>query len=237
MVEQALESINPAGQRHLSLRGYKIPALENLGVTKDAFECIDLSDNDVLKITPLPPLRRLQTLILCNNRVQRIAADAFDAVPNLTSLILTNNQIDLLVDLKPILEHKTLERVSLVDNPVCRKIHYRNYVIFKAGESLRVLDFTRVKKKERETVAGLFTGTKGTELLDKIAPPRLEKEEKVVLEKTGLTAKEIERVKQAIADATTIEEVTELEKALKTGILPDSLVEREMEVDEEGEAQ
>ncbi|CAJ1428385.1 unnamed protein product [Effrenium voratum] len=41
--------------------------------------------------------------------------------------------------------------------------------------------------------------------------------------KTGPSPEVIERIKKAIAEAETIEEVTRLEKALKSGVLPDDL--------------
>merc|ERR1712232_554109 len=41
--------------------------------------------------------------------------------------------------------------------------------------------------------------------------------------KLGRSPEVIERIKQAIAEAETIEEVTLLEKALKSGVLPDDL--------------
>ena len=45
-------------------------------------------------------------------------------------------------------------------------------------------------------------------------------EEEMVPEKDGLTPEQIDRIKKAIEDATTIEEVTELEKALKNMEMP-----------------
>jgi len=41
--------------------------------------------------------------------------------------------------------------------------------------------------------------------------------------KAGPSPEVIERIKKAIAEAETIEEVTRLEKALKSGVLPDDL--------------
>ena len=107
VIQDAPESINAAKQRHLNLRQLKIPAITNLAVTNDAFECIDLSDNDILKIPHLPPLKRLKTVILCNNRVARIAPDAFEGCQNIESLVLTNNQITQLCDLKVRIQHHT----------------------------------------------------------------------------------------------------------------------------------
>ena len=60
--------------------------------------------------------------------------------------------------------------------------HFRPYMINKSSKSLRILDFNRIKEKERKAAALLFTGERGKKLLEEIAPPRVGKEqgEKVV---------------------------------------------------------
>lgn len=226
LIQQAPQSLNPAKQRQLLLRGYKIPAIENLGGTNDAYECLDLSDNDLIKLGNFPPLKRLHTLLLMNNRIARLAGDAFDTVPNLSSVCLTGNKLERLVDLEPLTKLKNLERLSLLDNPVTKVKHYRPYMIFKCSKTLRILDFNRIKDKERKAAALLFAGEKGQKLLEEVAPPRQPEKEaadKLDISKSGPTPEIIERIKKAIAEAETIEEVTRLEKALKSGILPDDL--------------
>lgn len=227
LIEQAAQSLNPAKQRQLLLRGLKIPMIENLGGTKDAYECIDLCDNDLIKVNNFPPLKRLRVLLMMNNRVSRIAEDAFTPLPNLMAVILTGNKIEKLVDLEPLTKLKTLERLSLMDNPVTKVKHYRPYMISKCSKTLRILDFNRIKDKERKAASLLFAGDRGKKLLEEIAPLRsagsqlTDKAAETV--KTGPTPEVIERIKKAIAEAETIEEVTRLEKALKSGILPDDL--------------
>ncbi len=39
--------------------GYKIPAIENLGVTEDLYESIDFSDNELLLFDNFPILNKL----------------------------------------------------------------------------------------------------------------------------------------------------------------------------------
>eukprot|EP01066_Platyproteum_vivax_P005822 Platyproteum_vivax@DN17512_c0_g1_i1.p1 len=102
LVVSAPQCLNPCKDRMISLRGYKIPAIENLGATRDHFDCIDLCDNDLMKVHNLPPLKRLKALLLANNRISRIASDAFVPTPSLTSLVLTNNKIERLSDLYPL---------------------------------------------------------------------------------------------------------------------------------------
>mmetsp|Transcript_120691 Transcript_120691/g.341277 ORF Transcript_120691/g.341277 Transcript_120691/m.341277 type:complete len:323 (+) Transcript_120691:104-1072(+) len=228
LLQQAPQSLNPASMRQLQLRGFKIPAIENLGGTNDAYECLDLSDNDLIKLGNFPPLKRLHSLLLMNNRISRIAEDCFDPLPNIIAITLTGNKLEKLVDLEPLTKLKTLERLSLLDNPVTKVKHYRPYMINKCSKTLRILDFTRIKDKERKAAGLLFAGERGRKLLEEIAPPRTsgtEQSEKgpEAAARVGPSPEVIERIKKAIAEAETIEEVTRLERALKSGVLPDDL--------------
>lgn len=228
LLQQAPQSLNPAKQRQILLRGFKIPAIENLGGSNDAYECIDLSDNDLIKLGNFPPLKRLRVLLLTNNRISRVAADCFDPLPNVSSVVLTGNKLEKLVDLEPLTKLKNLERLSLVDNAVTKVKHYRPYMIHKCSKTLRILDFQKVQDKERKAAALLFQGERGQKLIAEIAPPRTagkDDEKQAETVKTGPSPEVIERIKKAIADAETIEEVTRLEKALKSGELPDDLKE------------
>merc|ERR1711959_487924 len=153
--------------------------------------------------------------------------DAFHPLTNLTSVCLTGNKLEKLVDLEPLTRLKTLERLSLLENPVVKVKHYRPYMIHKSSNSLRVLDFNRIKDKERKAAGLLFAHERGKKLLEEIAPPRVVKDmsDKSVegAAKLGPSPEVIERIKRAIAEAETIEEVTRLERALKSGVLPDDL--------------
>merc|ERR1712194_884149 len=133
------------------------------------------------------------------------------------------------VDLEPLTKLKFLERLSLLENPVTKVKHYRPFMINKCSKTLRILDFNRIKDKERKAAALLFAGDRGKRLLEEIAPPRTVKdaamENSVQGTKTGPSPEVIERIKKAIAEAETIEEVTRLERALKSGLLPEDLQE------------
>jgi len=171
VIAGAPQAITPTKDRIITLRGAKIPLIENLGVTHDHFDCIDLCDNDLIKISNIPLLKRLKSLLLANNRIMRIADDAFDYVPNLCSLILTNNQIERLSELEPLKQAKKLERLSLIGNPLTGRPYYRLYVIY-LNPKLRYLDFHRIKDKERKEAKELFSSEEGAKLLAEIAPPR-----------------------------------------------------------------
>jgi len=236
MLNQAPQTLNAAQMRQIHLRGLKIPAIENLGGTQDAYECIDLSDNDLIKLGNFPPLKRLGCLMLMNNRISRIASDAFDPLPNLVSVMVTGNKLEKLADLEPLTRVARLERLSLADNPVTKVKHYRPYMINKCSKTLRILDFTRIKEKERKAAALLFAGERGRRLLEEIAPARVvgKEVEKLAAEtaKVGPSPEVVERIKKAIAQAETLEEVTRLEKALKSGVLPEELKAEQAPLDE-----
>merc|ERR1712093_272488 len=121
----------------------------------------------------------------------------------------------------------SLERLSLLENPVVKVKHYRPYMVYKCSNRLRILDFNRIKDKERKAAGLLFAHERGKKLLEEIAPPRVVKDmsDKPAegAAKLGPPPEVIERIKRAIAEAETIEEVTRLERALKSGVLPDDL--------------
>merc|ERR1711918_261955 len=100
-------------------------------------------------------------------------------------------------------------------------------MVYKCSNTLRILDFNRIKDKERKAAGLLFAHERGKKLLEEIAPPRVIKDladaKADGAAKPGPSPEVIERIKKAIAEAETIEEVTRLERALKTGILPDDL--------------
>merc|ERR1712070_600702 len=99
--------------------------------------------------------------------------------------------------------------------------------VYKCSNTLRILDFNRIKDKERKAAGLLFAHERGKKLLEEIAPPRVVKDmsDKPAegAAKLGPSPEVIERIKRAIAEAETIEEVTRLERALKSGVLPDDL--------------
>ncbi|CEM16726.1 unnamed protein product [Vitrella brassicaformis CCMP3155] len=222
LIGQADQCVSPVKDRMIALRGFKIPAIENLGATNDHYDCIDLSDNDIIKLGNLPPLKRLRSLLLNNNYISRIADDTMDSLPSLTSLILTNNKLELLCDLQPLTKAKNLERLSLMGNPVTLRPYYRLYVIHHIP-SLRYLDFHRIKDKERADAKETFAGEKGAQLKETIAAPRqIVKggEEQPMAEAVMAvepTREDIEKIKILIAKSTSIEDVTRLEKLLKEG--------------------
>ncbi|XP_034021370.1 U2 small nuclear ribonucleoprotein A' isoform X1 [Thalassophryne amazonica] len=223
LIEQAAQYTNPVRDRELDLRGYKIPVLENLGATLDQFDTIDLSDNEVRKLEGFPLLRRLKTLLLNNNRICRIGENLEQSLPALRELVLTNNSIQDLGDLDPLASVKTLTLLSLLRNPVTNKKHYRLYVINKIPQ-IRVLDFQKVKLKERQEAEKMFRGKRGAQLAKDIAKRAQTFTPGVAVQpekrRTGPSAADVEAIKNAIANASSLAEVERLKGMLQAGQIP-----------------
>ncbi|EJD04395.1 L domain-like protein [Fomitiporia mediterranea MF3/22] len=246
LIGQSPSFLNPIKERQLDLRGHKIPAIENLGVTRDQHDAIDFTDNSIVALANFPLLRRLRTLLLANNRISSISSGLHLSVPNLTSLILTNNNITELGDLEPLRELKSLQYLSLMGNPVKEKKWYREWIIFRIP-SLRVLDFQRIRDKERQAAQTLFVTPDGlltalaTTLSTTVssnapkAPVHVDELKAAAATaattttqqfKAGrlMTKEEAARVRAAIAAATNAEEIQKLERSLREGWIPNNPV-------------
>ena len=138
----------------MDLRGYKLKLIENLGATLDFYECIDLSDNELRKLNNFTYLEKLRSLILTNNRINRID-DVSEMLPNLENLCLMSNKLAELSEIDKLTNCKKLERLILTNNVVTEMNNYRLYVVHKIP-SLRILDFKKVSKQERAEAAKLF---------------------------------------------------------------------------------
>ncbi|XP_029814640.1 U2 small nuclear ribonucleoprotein A' [Manacus vitellinus] len=203
--------------------GYKIPVIENLGATLDQFDAIDFSDNEIRKLDGFPLLRRLKTLLMNNNRICRIGENLEQALPSLTELILTNNNIAELGELDPLATIKSLTYLSVLRNPVTNKKHYRLYLIHKVPQ-VRVLDFQKVKLKERQEAEKMFKGKRGAQLAKDIARRAKTFNPGAGLptdkKKAGPSPGDVEAIKAAIANATTLAEVERLKGLLQAGQIP-----------------
>ena len=167
---------NPLHERELDLRALRIPEIENLGATRDAFDCIDFSANDISVLGNFPLLPRLSTLLMSGNRISTIAADTLpNSIPNLESLQLSNNRVCLSVLHASVMFHhlcfasfqisdfaeighlaglQKLEHLWLVGNPITGAKDYRLRVI-RLLPSLRFLDGEKITKAERDSARSL----------------------------------------------------------------------------------
>lgn len=233
--------LNPLADRELDLRGYQIPAIENLGVTKDSLDSIDLTDNSIRSLINFPKMKRLKHLYVSNNPLTLISPNLPQALPNLNSLVLSNCNLSTFNQLFLILKQFTrLEFLVLTGNPVCKVKLYRDWCIYNCPK-VRMLDFKRVKDKERKTSTELFYDpvSKGptaiaqalsiaeensNDLIEDstMASATYRANQKVEPGQSGrtLTSEERERIKRSIEEAASVEEVRRLKRMLEQGFIP-----------------
>ncbi|XP_078484548.1 U2 small nuclear ribonucleoprotein A'-like [Ciona intestinalis] len=224
LIEQAIQYTNPVRQRELILRGFKIPVIENLGTTLDQFDTIDFSDNDVKKLDGFPLLLRIRTLHFNNNRICRISEDIHTSLPNLEELYLTNCELRELSEIDCLAGCKKLEYLSLLRNPLVHRQHYRLYVIYKLP-TLRVLDFQRIKLKERQESKKLFSSSTGKQVLTELNKKKKTFTPGAPIPTNGVATSDTskadrEAIKEAILKATSLEEVEKLKLMLQAGQIP-----------------
>ena len=236
VLQRAEQYLNPCKERELHLRGLKIPAIENLAVMQDQFDVIDLTDNEIRKLDNFPKMKRLTTLLLHNNAIVRIGKMMAENVPGLLNLILTNNRLANLGELEHLVGLTKLIHLSLLDNPLALRPHYRAYVIHKIP-SLKTLDYAKITRTEREESAKFFKTQAGqvflTGVLEDKHTPASSSSSSSSSTKAPLTlpdrphaapvlvltdAQKVQ-VRAAIEAATTREEIGVIEKHLKAGSL------------------
>ena len=125
--------------------------------SQDQHDAIDFTDNSIITLGNLPLLRRLRTLLLANNRIQNISPSLHLSAPNLTTLVLTNNDIAELGDLEPLKEFKHLTYITLIGNPLREKKYYREWLAWRIP-SLRVIDFQKIRDKVRSPAPSVLHG-------------------------------------------------------------------------------
>lgn len=218
--------INAYLDRELNLRGFKIPAIENLATLQDQFDVIDFSDNDIKKLDNFPVMNRLNALLLHNNAISRISPTLGTNLPKLSAIMLTNNRISNISEIVHLSSVTKLESLSLLDNPVALKAHYRTFVIHRIP-TLKWLDFRKVTQAEREESAKFFKSAAGKAFLAAVA------QEVKIVESGGnvgvshgtngasnsvvLSEEQKILVKRAIENAATREEIDNIERQLKVG--------------------
>ncbi|KAF2083313.1 L domain-like protein [Saccharata proteae CBS 121410] len=228
LIANAHSYINPLNERELSLRGHKIPTIENLGSARDV-DCIDFTDNDIKILGGFPLLPRIQTLLLARNRIESIHPSTPKQLPNITTLAMDFNKVSELSALDPLAGFKDLFMLALLHNPVRQVEHYRLYVIWLCPK-LELFDYNEVEDAERKKANELFgTHENPTELAQQIASNRTTvAEHSANAAASALTPAELpemvklpdhqrKRFEELIRNATTLAEVEKLEKMLEEG--------------------
>jgi U2 small nuclear ribonucleoprotein A' len=157
-------------------------------------------------------------LLLSNNAISRIDSSFFSPrqLPLLHTLLLTNNRILDFSDLEPLsVFAEQLAHLSLLDNPVTKKAHYRLWVLSRLPR-LRSLDFKRVRPSEVAEAQRMFPEGEGAKTFEPGEALKSGSTEK------RLTAEQVAKVKAAIKAAKTLAEINRLERILQTGYIPDS---------------
>lgn len=230
LIDDAAQFQNPLKDREIDLRDNRIQQIENLGATRDLFEAIDLSNNDLKTLDGFPKLTTLRMLLVNNNRVSTFADNIGEVLPNLEDLILTNNNLATLGEVAKLAQCTKLIRLSLLQNPVSTTADYRLFLIHKIP-TLRVIDFQRVKLKERKTAFLKFGGVEGESVLKEMAKTFVPGGEVMSGDATAMETDDAPKttayseaqtvaIKTAIEKARNLEEVQKIERDLMRGIIP-----------------
>lgn len=219
LIDLSARFTNCLKERELDLRGNKIPVIENLAITRDKYDTIDLSNNELRLLNNFPTLSNLKTLYCANNFIVKLDNDLVGRLPGLETLVLANNRLDDFESIANLSLFPKLHTLSLVDNVVCKRPNYRLYVISRCPR-LKFLDFNKVTVREREEAGKMFSTAR------KHAPNGFEEPTSKRTKTTShqpLTADHISALKQLIIDATSMEEVDRLERIITAGLLTDEV--------------
>ena len=130
LITSSEQRTNPLGEREIILRGLAIPVIEHLGVTRDAFDAMDLTDNRLSRLENFPRLSRLRSLSLSGNIIETIDSNNLSKnLPNLKYLDVSYNRISMLSEVSNLgkafktgdLKKGTLEFLNLHGNPIQSK--------------------------------------------------------------------------------------------------------------------
>ncbi|RCK56193.1 U2 small nuclear ribonucleoprotein A' [Candida viswanathii] len=227
LINDAPIILNPEGKLTILLRDLGLTELENLSITNDKFQVIDLSNNDLIKLSNIPPnFNKLEDLLLSNNNILYIDDDAFPLQNQIKSITLYNNNIyKFQANFKD--KFPKLETLVLIGNPITELENYRLFIIWLIP-SLKVLDFKKVKQSERQQGEELFGqdhtvfNKEASKLLSKtgdasVQNGKVDKQVNNVVKK--LTEEEKQELLKKLEVASSIEEIEKIESALKSGIV------------------
>jgi U2 small nuclear ribonucleoprotein A' len=126
LLNSAEQRPNALGERELVLRGRGIPLIEHLGATRDAYDCLDLTDNRLTRLDNFPRLQRLSSLQLAGNWIESFDVENLSKnLPSVTMITLSYNRLSQLHQVDNVGKaFPKLEFLSLVGNPVTRKLSF-----------------------------------------------------------------------------------------------------------------
>lgn len=159
IIQDAPSFVSVTDSLVLSLRLNDLTSLDSIQILQesDIYSILDLSKNKLSYITEFPSLLRLKTLILSNNEIYIITG--LQNLINIESLSLTYNKITHLSDLESLKTLTSLRSLYLTGNPVTATQNYRLWCIWRFPK-LEILDFQRIKQKERVQAEKIFSDSK-----------------------------------------------------------------------------
>ena len=143
IVGDAPKVLTPEGELALILRLLQLTDLEDIGVTRDQYDVIDLTSNLISVVDNFPPhFRRLSTLLLANNPIVEIANNQH--FPSIHLLLLANTKLTSL----KLLHNKfpNLQYLVLSGSPIPPSYHLLAVWMFP---TLKYLDHNPVTAKQR----------------------------------------------------------------------------------------
>jgi U2 small nuclear ribonucleoprotein A' len=143
---RAEQRTNCLGDREVVLAGCGIPALENMGaILRDGsgaasggnVDCLDVSNNLLLRLDNFAKLHRLSTILAGGNRIESLDSRNLGAnVPNLVTLALSHNNIASLAELQALGKAcLKIEFLDLTGNPVTSKYNRRPMQTVSSGRN------------------------------------------------------------------------------------------------------
>ncbi|QOU19824.1 hypothetical protein BRETT_003978 [Brettanomyces bruxellensis] len=238
IVADAPTFINPIGERTISLRSLTLSDLD-IGISQlldtDIFECIDLTDNDLIIVPEFGQSRRLKTLLLARNRIRILSPNFASKLYNLESVSLINNFIRSPKELAGMSSVKNLRELYLTGNPITGLKNYRLWTIWKFP-TLKILDSEKVKKNEKEEATKLFgTHKEPTDLARKVSEsavdigmgPEKKYSKEALDSKTihmkstyqRLSTSQRKKLKQELVSATKLADIERIQGILERGYL------------------
>ncbi|CAN3356061.1 U2 small nuclear ribonucleoprotein A' [Diutina catenulata] len=219
--------LNPEGELVLQLRNLQLTHIANLGVARDDYAVLDVTNNHLRELAEVPATPHLHTVLAANNQISQVSFDGAYVV----SLSLANNNLASMASMRG--RFPRLRHLVVAGNPLGAM--YRDAAIW-LFPTLYSLDYQRVTSAERERVAATYGSVDhptdaGRDLLlepaaagsgywrSSIDMPSAVAQ--TVVKK--LTPAERKQLLARLASADTIDEIESIESALNRGTVDDVL--------------